>query len=174
MADNDQIALLRNRISEISGTMMHLSSDVTEVEKQNILELITSHWSSLQDQSIDADARRSLLFLLSIADEQTKDEIYKIGYRAAPSKRQALEVFYKDALAEINKLLSRSDVLSDELQPIIKSMLFSVAALDKEANKAASIDLMTVIKNDTSYLECLKHVNQLNVNFHKRANHSTD
>ena len=152
---------LREHVSMLSDALFPYKSSVPEELKTNVQELVKEMANS--DDLFTTKSRRSLLYLLAFADDDTRKLIFETAYIYFGSQEKALTVLFQDAHYEMmNELIQTSHTHT-------KSLLHSIAALDKEAQGRGLIKLMNIVSDtERGYDQILELVYSMDVSLKKR------
>lgn len=152
---------LREHAAMLSDALFPYKSSVPDELKEGVQQLVKELASS--DDLFSSKSRKSLLYLIAFADDDTRKLSFETAYRYFGSEEKALTVLYQDAHIEMISDSVKSN------QTLMKSLLHSVAALDKEAKGRGLINLMSILTNVTKgYSELLELVYPMEVSVKKR------
>lgn len=152
---------LREQVAMLSNALFPYKNTVPEDIKSNVQDLVKEMAGS--ENLFSSHSRRTLLYLLPFADEETRKLIFETAYLYFESHEKALTILYQDANFELESEKVQTS------QTHKKSLLLAIAALDKESKARGVINLMTIVSDSSSgYIEIIDLVYKKEVSTKKR------
>lgn len=152
----------RDYAAMLSDAFLPYQESVPDEVKADVQKLVKEFAENSSDM-FSKSSRRTMLYLIAFADDDTRKQLFNLSYSYFDSPDRALTIFYEDMALEL-----QSDTIKHNAT-MTKSILFSVAALDKEAKSKQLVNLMSTITDDQrGYMRALETIHKLPVSAKKR------